>query len=366
MLYLILSQFILKSQKRGATQIKKAKNTLRQTPPYEAEIIAQNLVVPWALDISDDGKIYFTERGGRVRVIENGVLRPEPLITLEAPFASYGEGGLMGIVLDPNHATNGYIYIMYSYLEAGQLYNRVVRLVERGNTATIDRVLIDRIPGEGIHNGGRLKIGPDNRLYITAGDGRGGMTAQDPTTLAGKILRIDLDGRIPIDNPFLDSPVYTYGHRNPQGITFGPNGIIYASEHGQRAYDEINILVPGGNYGWPLVQGYAESAEIDTIRPFLSSELETWAPSGMAYISEGPWQGYLLVANLIGQQILALRLDESGLQIEAVERWFEDEYGRIRDVVQGPDGSIYILTNNTDGRGNPRPNDDKLIRIIPL
>ena len=346
------------------SNIKIKTRKLRQVP-YEIEIIAKNLNVPWAIDISNEGKIYFTERSGTVRVIENGKLNPTPLITFSKPFISQGEGGLMGIALDPNYSNNHYIYVMHSYLEVNQIYNRVVRLIENNNKASIDRVLIDKIPGGQIHNGGRIKIGPDNKLYITTGDAGNSSLSQSYTSLAGKILRIELDGRIPRDNPFPNSPVYSLGHRNPEGLAWNSKNVLYESEHGQSAHDEINIIKPGANYGWPLVQGDEDSTEIVIQKPILHSGEVTWAPSGIALVNQGPWQGKLLVTNLRGQQLLVITLNENGEIVKNVESFFKNEYGRLREVVQGKDGSIYISTSNRDGRGNPNIGDDKIIKLTP-
>ncbi|WP_146750587.1 PQQ-dependent sugar dehydrogenase, partial [Clostridium tetanomorphum] len=332
---------------------------------YEVEVIAENLYVPWAMDISNEGKIYFTERSGAIRIIEDGKLLIQPLITFGAPFVSRGEGGLMGIALDPNYSQNHYMYVMHSYAEGNRIYNRVVRLIENNNRASIDRVLLDRIPGGKIHNGGRLKIGPDKKLYITTGDAGNSALAQDLRSIAGKILRIELDGSVPKDNPIANSPIYSLGHRNPQGLAWNLKNILYASEHGQLAHDEINIIQPGGNYGWLLVQGYEESQEVKIQKPLIHSGAETWAPSGIAFVNQGPWQGKLLVANLRGQQLLAISLNKEGTVVKNVESWFKNQYGRLRDVIQGKDGSIYLTTSNRDGRGNPNITDDKIIRLIP-
>lgn len=361
-IYDILSNMIFRG--RSAANVKAKIITSRQFP-YEIEVIAENLYVPWAIAISDEGKLYFTERSGAIRIIEDGKLHPQPLITFRAPFVSQGEGGLMGIALDPNYSQNHYMYVMHSYAEGSRIYNRVVRLVENNNRASIDRVLLDKIPGGRIHNGGRLKIGPDQKLYITTGDAGNSALAQDPTSTAGKILRIELDGRIPKDNPIINSPVYSLGHRNPQGLAWNSKNVLYESEHGQSAHDEINIIQPGANYGWPLVQGDEDSTEVKIQKPLIHSGEETWAPSGIAFINQGPWQGKLLIANLRGQQLLAISLNGKGTVVKSIESWLRNRDGRLREVIQGKDGSIYLTTSNRDGRGNPDIADDKIIRLIP-
>lgn len=333
--------------------------------PYDIQITAINLRIPWALDISREGRLYVTERPGDIWAMENGSFLPEPLITFTTPFVSQGEGGLLGIVLDPDYSANHFIYVMHSYLENGRLYNRVVRLLEQGNRAAIDKVLIDRIPGARFHNGGRIKIGPDQKLYITTGDSGNAILAQDITSLAGKILRIELDGGIPVDNPFPNSPVYSYGHRDPQGLAWNSDNVLYETEHGQTAHDEINLIHPGANYGWPIVQGDEETTRIKTVKPLIHSNDITWAPSGAAFVNQGRWRGRLLVAALRGEQLLSFTLNEDGTVVEKVESWLVNQFGRLREVIQAEDGSIYLTTSNRDGRGTPAPDDDKIIRLIP-
>lgn len=333
--------------------------------PYEIQIVADNLYIPWAIDISDEGKVYFTERSGTIRMIEDGELYPQPIFTFTEPFVAIGEGGLMGIALDPNFSQNHFIYVMYTYAENNQIYNRVIRLIEEDNTAFIDKILINKIPGGQIHNGGRIKIGPDHKLYITTGDAGNSILAQDINSTAGKILRLELDGKIPVDNPFINSPVYSFGHRNPQGLTWNPNHILYESEHGPIAHDEINIIHPGANYGWPLVIGNEDFTEFEGNKPVIESGEDTWAPSGIAYINQGPLDGNLLVANLRGNQLLAIKVSKEGTELEQVVPWLKNTFGRLREVVQAKDGSIYLTTNNMNGRGNPHMDDDRIIRLIP-
>jgi glucose/arabinose dehydrogenase len=333
--------------------------------PYDIEIVAENLQVPWAMAISEDGKFYITERPGRIRVVEDGILNPEPIITFRSPFVSRGEGGLMGIVLDPDFSQNHYMYVIHSYLEGNLIFNRVVRLIVEDNIATIDQIILDEIPGGLSHDGGRLKIGPDQKLYIATGDGGNAEAAQELTSLAGKILRINLDGSIPEDNPIANSPIYSYGHRNPEGLSWNSNNIMYSSDHGQTAHDEINIILPGANYGWPLVEGDEVSGNLRTQPPLIHSQNNTWAPSGIAYINQGPWQGKLLVATLRGEQLLVISLNEDGTAVTGLDTQLWNEYGRLREVIQAEDGSIYLTTSNRDNRGTTRRGDDKVIRLVP-
>ena len=183
--------------------------------------------------------------------------------------------------------------------------------------------------------------------------------------MAGKILRLNLDGTIPEDNPFPNSPVYSLGHRNPQGLAWNSENVLYASEHGESGHDEINIIKAGKNYGWPLVQG-DETTTIPIEKPIFHSGTQTFAPSGITFVNQGPWQGRLLVATLRGQQLLSLALSEDGTVVENLESWLPNEYGRLREVYQARDGSIYVTTSNRDGRGNPNVGDDKILKLIPV
>ncbi|MBD0380856.1 PQQ-dependent sugar dehydrogenase [Paenibacillus sedimenti] len=343
--------------------------TTKSDIPYTMETIAEGLNVPWEMDIAKDGRIFFTERPGHLRVIEKGRLNPEPLITFEAPFISTGEGGLLGLALDPSFMDNHYIYVYHTYRDKDQIKNRVLRLIESNNKARLDKVLIAGLPGAENHNGGRIKIGPDMLLYITSGDRYDPPLAQDLNSTGGKILRIGLDGSIPASNPFKNSPVYSLGHRNPQGLAWHPEtGQLYSSEHGQTAHDEINLIEPGGNYGWPLIEGEESSSpeKANLKTPLLHSGKETWAPSGAAFVRIGPWKGSLLVAGLRGERLIKLNLKGPKYDsVASVEHLFQGIFGRLRNVYEGPDGSLYIMTNNRDGRGKPKQGDDKIIRLKP-
>jgi glucose/arabinose dehydrogenase len=265
--------------------------------------------------------------------------------------------------------------VYHTYQEGGKAYNRLLRLVESGGSAKIDKILLDALPGDRIHDGGRVKIGPDGLLYVTNGDAAKSSIAQDVAQLGGKILRIRTDGTLPPDNPFPGSPVYSLGHRNPQGLAWHPStGRLFSTEHGQTAHDEFNLIEAGANYGWPLIQGdetevpaqdAAKKGPGSLRKPLLHSGDTTWAPSGIAFVTKGPWKGSLLAANLRGIQLQRVVLGSDQSSIQTIEPLFQDEWGRIRNVAEGPDGSIYIMTNNRDGRGTPKAEDDQLIRLKP-
>ncbi len=338
------------------------------TPDFEIHVIAENLEVPWAMDISPDGRIFFTERGGQVRVIEDGVVRAEPIKELDVGFV---EGGLLGIALDPDFEENHYAYVYYTYTDLVFTYNKVVRFTASDDSITDDFTLMDRIPGGPIHDGGRIKFADDGTLYITTGDAGNVNLSQDASSLGGKILRINPDGGIPEDNPFEGSAVYSLGHRNPQGLDWDPDtGMLVISEHGPSgergfAHDEINIIKKGANYGWPEIVGGEERDGMEA--PILHSGSTTWAPSGAAFYDSDripEFAGRFLVATLAGKQLLAIDLDADAGIADARE-YLVGDYGRLRDVAVDDDGNVYILTSNRDGRGSPAPNDDRILKISP-
>lgn len=346
---------------------------------YTVEVVATGLTVPWALALDDDGALYLTERPGRLRVIRDGVLDPVPVADL--PVSATGEGGLLGLALDPGFEDNGNLYLMFTINDGSGLWNRISRytLTDRGLADEV--VLVDRIPGARNHDGGRLAFGPDGMLYATTGDaGRPGL-AQDLNSLAGKILRMNADGSIPDDNPISGSLVYSYGHRNPQGLAWHPDtGVLYSVEHGPSGEfgsccrDELNRIVPGGNYGWPWVAGNdvldaAGAATADLIAPVLSSGTDTWAPASLAFyqgVPFAPWEGLVFIGMLRGSDVQRVELGGQDLdEVVSSVLLFDGTYGRIRDVVSGPDGMLYFSTSNQDGRGWPATDDDRILRIVP-
>lgn len=332
-------------------------------PTLSVDTVATGLVTPWALAFPPDGRIFLTERPGRVRVLTpDRVLEPEPLAEIDV--AAQGEGGLLGIAVDPEFARNRRLYLYLTYRDDAGLRNRVVSYAESGGRLSPPTVVLDGIPGAAIHNGGRIAFGPDRRLYVTTGDAARPELAQDRTSLAGKVLRINPDGSVPQDNPFPGSPVYSYGHRNPQGLAWQPDTRqLYATEHGASGNDELNLVEPGRNYGWPLVQGRAHGS----FRAPLAVYDSAIAPSGAAWYQGGgmsPWQGSLLFTTLRGTHLRRATLEEGGAggvaQQEAV---FDDRFGRLRDVQVGPDGQLYMVTSNRDGRGDPSAEDDRVLQV---
>ena len=326
----------------------------------KVETVADNLKIPWELVFVPDGRIFFTERDGNLWVIENESM--ELVATFPASHTS--EGGLLGLALDPEFEKNNFLYLYQTYFDFELHHNKVVRYTVSNNQLTDEQILIDKIPGAVWHDGGRIKFGPDEKIYITTGDSTNANLSQKIDSLAGKILRINADGTIPSDNPFESSPVFSYGHRNPQGIDWNENGILVSSEHGPSgekgyAHDEINVIEPGKNYGWPVIVG--DSNNLEYTNPILHSGDVTWAPSGLLYYDSDKipeWKGMFLVAALRGQHVMVMDLDLENNRVNSVEKIFQDEYGRLRDLVQSPDGDVFVLTSNGD--------NDKILRVSTL
>lgn len=311
------------------------------------ETVAQGLDIPWSIARSDD-VFYLSERPGKIIKID-GNKKTEQQVDLDKEVSTAAEAGLLGFVLAPDFKDSKEAYAYYTY-EYNNQFNRIVKLKLENDTWKEDEVLIDKIPSGQYHHGGRLKIGPDDKLYATTGDASDEQNAQDKDTLGGKILRINLDGSKPKDNPISNSYVYSYGHRNPQGIVWTPDGQMYASEHGNQANDEINEIKEGQNYGWPVIEGNEENDNMET-PIFTSGSDDTWAPSGIAFKD-----GIIYSAALRGEGIMKFDVEKDEMKKVATK------YGRIRDVYIVND-DLYFVSNNTDGRGNPSQNDDKMYKV---
>ncbi len=354
----------------------------KSIPAPEIEIVAENLRIPWEIVFLPEGDFLVTERPGTLkRVGKNGAVIPIEGV------ARVGEGGLLGIALHPKFIENRLLYVYLTVREGGVLQNRVERYQLEGSALYERTVIIEGIPGAQYHDGGRIAFGPDGLLYVTTGDAGNAKWAQDIGSLAGKILRLREDGSIPADNPFANA-VYSYGHRNVQGIAWDEGGRLWATEHGRSGvlsgYDELNLIENGENYGWPDIQG-DEQREGMTAPIVHSGAKETWAPAGAAYmpppahLAQGG-NGSIFFGGLRGEALYEARLtfDEQnlggqarpavavrdGIEVE-LKMHFRQQYGRIRAVVMGPDGFLYLTTSNTDGRGTPKSGDDKVVKIHP-
>jgi len=333
------------------------------------ETVAENLTIPWSIDWTPDGMTLFTERNGNLRAIQDGQLLQEPLLSLGVGGV---EGGMLGVAVDPNYSDNHYVYVYYTYNELLSTTNKLVRYQLEDRVLNEDKVLIEGIPGGPFHDGGRIQFGPDGKLYITTGEAGNPDLSQDLNSLGGKILRINSDGTIPEDNPLENSPIYSLGHRNPQGLDWDDSGNLVATEHGPSgwrgiAHDEVNVILSGANYGWPDVIG--DETKEGLLNPILHTGDDTWAPSGAEfyYGDKIPqWYGKYFVATLRGSHLHMIDFDLQNNSVIFHEKLFQDEFGRLRDVKTGPDGFLYMLTSNQDGRGSPRINDDRILRIVPM
>lgn len=319
------------------------------------EVVASGLDTPWEIVFLPDGELLVTERSGNLVLIGSTTTR------IQVPNVEQrGEGGLLGLALDPDYAVNNRIYLYLTSLENGQLVNRVERYLFKNGALSDRKVIFEGILGASNHDGGRIEFGPDGYLYITTGDAQNPDSAQDITSLQGKILRVTSEGEVPEGNPFA-SAVWSYGHRNPQGLAWDAEGRLWSTEHGPSGfgsgYDELNLIMPGANYGWPEIQG-DEKLEGMVSPVIQSGGSVTWAPGDVEYLD-----GKLYFTGLRGSALYVVSLD--GERVTGFDTFFSGEYGRLRAVRLGPDGYLYVTTSNRDGRGNPGADDDLILRVNP-
>jgi glucose/arabinose dehydrogenase len=361
---------------RGAGEVETTSQKEQPTAQvsFRIETVVGNLEVPWSIVWAPDGRMFFTERPGRVRVYENGKLRRDPLFTVP-DVEPTGESGLMGIALHPQFAANHLIYLSYAYKGDGQRV-RVVRYRETPGGLAERKLIIDNIPAAQFHAGCRLRFGPDDKLYITTGDATQRELAQRLDSLAGKILRVNDDGTAPSDNPFVGQPnarpeIWSYGHRNPQGIDWQPGtNLLFETEHGPSGFDgpgggdEVNIVEKGKNYGWPVIHHTQTHSGMES--PLLEYTPACAPASGMFYRGAAfpQFRSNFFFGCLVGTRMIRVVLD--GRRVVTQENLLEGKYGRIREVAEGPDGYLYFSTSNQDGRGTPAADDDRIIRLAPI
>ena len=347
---------------------------------YRVETVATGLEIPWAMAFAPDGRLFVTERPGRLRVIENGALRTEPLAVFPEA-ASTKETGLMGLTLHPNFSQNRLLYVAYAYRRRG-LHVRVERFRETGAALMERKIIIDNLPASNYHAGCRIRFGPDGKLYITTGEATEGVYAQRLDSLHGKTLRLNDDGSIPGDNPFTQiagarAEIFSFGHRNAQGLDWQPgSNLQFQTEHGPTSIldgidfafgnhggDEINIVESGANYGWPLIHHQRRRSFMRT--PLLEYTPAV-APAGCTFyrgVAFPAFRNNFFFANLRGQSLIRVVLE--GRRVVHQERLLQKEYGRLRDVAVSLDGALYVATSNRDQRGKPGPDDDRILRLIP-
>jgi glucose/arabinose dehydrogenase len=324
------------------------------------ETVVRGLEVPWEIAFLPDGRALVTERPGRVRLLDaRGRLTPAPVARVDV--AAEGEGGLLGMAVDPQFARNRFVYL-YRTTSRG---NEVVRYRLDGPRLREQRVVVGDIPAGSIHDGGRIRFGPDGNLYIATGETGNGELAQDPNSLGGKLLVLTPDAARGGGG---EPQVFSTGHRNSQGFDWEPrSGRLVATEHGPsggdgpRGFDELNVVRRGANYGWPEVFGSDHGAFVAPVTVYE----EAIAPAGGSFVTRpgSAWTGDFLFAALLGEHVRRVRL--AGNRVVVDEVLFEGDFGRVRSIVEGPDGALYALTSNRDGRGSPREGDDRVIRIVP-
>jgi glucose/arabinose dehydrogenase len=341
---------------------------------FRVETVASGLQVPWGFAFLSNKDLLFTERPGRVRLIENGKLRAEPVFVVPDVEPS-SESGLMDISVHPDFATNGFVYLAYAYNKEGKR-DKVVRYKYANGKMTDPKVIIDDMPAAPNHAGMRARFGPDGKLYITVGDSTDWNLAQKNDSLAGKTLRLNDDGTVPQDNPFVGKAgyrpeIFSTGHRNAQGLAWQPGtGLMFQTEHGPSGFegrgggaDEVNIVERGKNYGWPTIWGNRTQAGLEA--PLLEYSPSCAPASGAFYNGSAlpAFKGSFFFGCLRGTRLVRVIMD--GRKVVRQEDLLKGEHGRIREVAEGPDGFIYFSTSNRDGRGRPADDDDRIMRIVP-
>lgn len=358
----------------GSSDIVPPKNP-EQPAALSVSTLVGGFTTIWDLAWAPDNTIWVTERPGVISRVnpQTGTVTRMGTVSVN----EIGEGGLMGLAFHPDFASGQpWVYVAHTYSAGGAVRNRVIRMAATSTSLGAPEVLLDNLPGSSVHNGSRLAIGPDRLLYVTMGDAANTSLPQSRTSLGGKVLRLTLTGAPAPGNPF-GNEVYSFGHRNPQGLVFAPNGMLYSTEHGPSDNDELNRIELGRNFGWPDVRGACDGDAGSSEIPFcqannVAEPLAKWtptiAPSGLDYYGRSlipQWQGSLLFTTLKGAALYRMTLSPDGRSVTSQEKLFENQYGRLRDVLVAPDGVVYLATSNRDGRGSPQQQDDRILRIRP-
>ncbi len=335
--------------------------------------IATGLDTPWEILWGTDNYIWLTERYGRISRLNPETGEILELIKLDDVFED-GERGLMGLALHPNFENNPVVYTIYSYKgKSGETLNKIISLFYDGKKLHSPKTIFDSIPGAWNHDGARLLIDEDLTLFVSMGDAAVPNRSQQMNSLNGKILRMHLDGQIPSDNPFPNSYIWSFGHRNPQGLV-KYEGILYSSEHGANTDDELNIILKGRNYGWPSVEGYCNTTaekvfcEQNNVVEPITAWTPTIAVAGIDFYNHNlisEWNNSILAVALKSSVLIQNKLSEDKQKVVSQKKYFEYEFGRLRDLCISPDGRVFIATSNKDGRGNPKAQDDRIIEIKP-
>ncbi len=358
---MILSGFVIKSQSQifvGTTEI-------------DTNSIVTGLDTPWEILWGPDDHIWLTERNGKISRVDPETGEMEELIAIEDVYEN-GEGGLLGMVLHPDFVNQSYVYVVYNYQGSSGTEERLERYTYSNGELASPLTLLEGIDGAGNHNGSRLVIDAEKKLYMTTGDAANTSQSQDLNSLNGKVLRMNLDGSVPEDNPFPGSYVWTWGHRNAQGLVISPLGLMYSSEHGPANDDEVNIIEKGRNYGWPDVKGFCDvSAELkfcadsNVVEP-IAAWTPTLAVAGTDFYHHAAipeWQNTVLVTSLKASRLTALKLSPDGRVVVSEESFFQNWFGRLRDICISPDGRVFLAVSNRDGRGTVNAGDDRIVEV---
>jgi glucose/arabinose dehydrogenase len=343
--------------------------------PLKVTTVASGLNVPWEIIWGPDDQIWFTEQSGTISKVdpETGV---KTLLTKIDDVYRYRSLGLLGMAIHPDFKRQPFVFVDYMCKKDSVITTRLVRFTYKNNKLTEPKILLE-IPAHTGHNGSRIVFAPDGKLMFATGDAITITNAQNTNSLNGKVLRMNIDGTAPADNPIKGNLVWSWGHRNIQGLTYGANRLLYASEHGDALEDELNIIQKGGNYGWPKVEGFCDQPKekqfcdsIKIVEP-IQSWAPTIAPAGIAFYNNNlfpEWKNAILLTTLKESDLRILKPDQTGKKIESESIVLDAKYGRLRDICIGPDGSIYVSTSNRDwnpATGFPKPADDQILRITP-